>query len=111
MADLFAPVITAVYILPNPAAAGETILIEVEATDAATLYTPDGRKLKLTDGKILTVGRESMAIEYESAYTGAQHDAAVQAVTEKAARWDEAVAALDGLAALLAAVVGVPANG
>lgn len=99
--DLFAPVILSVSILPNPVTSGESISVRVEATDAARLITSDRAQIRLQDGKLLCVRRDSVAVEYESTHTGAEYD---QAVEQAAA----CAQALEGLEGFLAQVVGVP---
>lgn len=104
VADIFAPVLLAVSLIPNPAEVGEGLALRISATDAARVITADRENVRLRDGKLLCARRDSMAVEYESSHTGAELD---QAVTQAA----ECAAALAGLDTFLAQVVGVPSNG
>lgn len=99
--DTFPPVILSISMLPNPVLVGGTVALRVTATDSAQVITSEGERVKLRDGKRLTVRRDRVAIEYEMSCTGAELEQAVAQAAESAE-------ALAGLAELLAQVVGVP---
>lgn len=95
--DRFPPVIRAVSIIPLSVDVSGRIALSVEATDAARVTDAAGRTVRLRDGRTLCTRRTSMAVEYESKYTGSEIDAALDAVA--------------GLGELLERVVGSPDNG
>lgn len=95
--DRFPPVIRAVSIIPLSVDVSGRVSLSIEATDAARVTDAAGRTVRLRDGKTLCTRRTSMAVDYESKYTGDELDAALDAIA--------------GLDDLLKSVVGSPDDG